>query len=114
MSTGPTIRSLRLSGQRPPPDSPSPLGRSVQACRGLVNGSADPPHFCYPVASPIPLSTKYTRMTDVGHHTACPAFGSPNWPAMMSSGAQSTSGTFSPTNPDATARPCDHLVNVLA
>jgi hypothetical protein len=66
LSTSPMIRSPQLRGQGLPPDSPSPLGGSVDTCRGVANGCADLPHFCYPVASFRPLSPERTRMNRCG------------------------------------------------
>jgi hypothetical protein len=60
------IRSPQLRGQGLPPDPPSPLGGSVDARRGLVNGWAELPHFCYLVASSGPLSPELIRMNRRG------------------------------------------------
>src|SRR5258708_16567204 len=66
LSTNPMIRSPQLRGQGLPPDPPSPLGGSVDTCRGVANGCADLPHFCYQIASSRPLSPERTRMNRCG------------------------------------------------
>src|SRR5580704_1762062 len=53
------------SGQRPPPEPSSPAGGSV---RGFANGSANLPHFCYPVPSPYPFRPNAPEKADGGHH----------------------------------------------